>query len=208
MVEHERIVARRAELGMSQAELARRVGISQPMIVEIEKGRVQTTKFVIEIARALDLQPHEIDPRYGEHAAPLQIISLEALGDLPIRRVVERSGKLSLLPTPIDSLSRPSMLASVRDAYAVLMPDDTMTPEFEPGDVLLIHPHLPPVSGHSYVFNEASEGAILIRRLTGQSHDRWNARVWNPPGADSGEATLARHDWPDLHRIIGKFSRG
>ncbi|WP_163831659.1 helix-turn-helix transcriptional regulator, partial [Proteus mirabilis] len=65
MVEHARIVARRVELGISQAELARRVGISQPAIVEIEKGRVQSTRYVNEIARALDLQPYEIDPKFG-----------------------------------------------------------------------------------------------------------------------------------------------
>lgn len=207
MVEHERIVARRHELGMSQAELARRVGVSQPMIVEIEKGRVQSTKFVIEIARALNMQPQEVDPRFGDQSS-LQIISLEPLGELPVRRVVEREGKAEFLSAPVDSLARPSLLASVRDAYAVLMPDESMIPEFEPGDRLLVHPHLPSVPGHSYVFLDAEGEAVLIRRLVRQQADQWIVKRWNRASGEPDEFSLPRSEWPDLHRIVGKFSRG
>ncbi|MEN3213581.1 helix-turn-helix domain-containing protein [Methylorubrum populi] len=207
MVEHERIVARRAELGLSQAELARRVGVSQPMIVEIEKGRVHTTKFVIELARALELQPQDIDPRYADHP-PLQIISVEPLGELPVRRIVERGEYAEFLPSPIDSIARPTALANVRDAYAVLMHDDEMAPEFEAGDLLLVHPHLPAVAGYSYVFINAESEAVLVRRLTKQSSVHWLAKRWSPPAEEVGEIKLVRSEWPEPHRIIGKFSRG
>lgn len=207
MVEHERIVARRNELGISQAELARRVGVSQPMIVEIEKGRVHTTKFVIELARALEMQPGEIDPRFADHP-PLQVISVEPLGELPVRRIVEQAGRSVFLSVPVDFLARPASLASVRDAYAVLMPDEAMAPEFEPGDKLLVHPHLPVVPGYSYAFRGADGDAVLIRRLMRHQPDRWDVKLWSPPIDESGEIALLRSEWPEAHRIVGKFSRG
>lgn len=207
MVEHERIVARRNELGISQAELARRVGVSQPMIVEIEKGRVHTTKFVIELARALELPPGEIDPRFSEHP-PLQIISMEPLGELPVRRIVEQAGRTVFLSAPVDSLARPSALANVRDAYAVLMHDDGMAPEFEPGDKLLVHPHLPTVPGYSYIFRGTDGNAVLIRRMIRQQPAYWVTKLWSPSVGESGEDTLQRSEWPEAHRIVGKFSRG
>lgn len=48
---------RRKELGMSQAELARRVGVSSPMICMIELGRANTRQEILqEIYRVLGME--------------------------------------------------------------------------------------------------------------------------------------------------------
>lgn len=55
-------VAREAA-GLSQPELARRVGCRQTLISQLEKGTNQTTKLIYKIAEALGTQAHKLDPR-------------------------------------------------------------------------------------------------------------------------------------------------
>ena len=207
MVEHERIVARRTELGISQAELARRVGVSQPMIVEIEKGRVQRTRFVIEIARALNLEPRDVDPLWDTEGAG-QIISLEQLSDLPVLNLVTRGGRSEILPTPINYVARPGFLQHFRGAYAVLLNTEDMTPEFEPGDTLFVNPHLPPLDGYSYVFRATEgPGPAVVRRLLLRSEGVWKVKLWHQREGEDVYA-LPISEWPNCHRIVGKISRG
>ena len=49
---------RRLELGLTQAELARRIGTTQSYIAAVERGDRQTRwSTVLEIARSLELEP-------------------------------------------------------------------------------------------------------------------------------------------------------
>lgn len=59
----ENLRSAREEKGLSQAELARRVGVRQTLISQIEIGHVRTTKFIYKIAEELDTQAHKLDPR-------------------------------------------------------------------------------------------------------------------------------------------------
>ena len=53
----ERIKERRAELKISQAALAKRAGVSQGTIAQIESGRNQGSAKIIDLARALNVAP-------------------------------------------------------------------------------------------------------------------------------------------------------
>ena len=52
-----RIKAKRKEAGMSQAELGKRVGLTQSAIAMLESGRRQKTRELVEIARVLGVSP-------------------------------------------------------------------------------------------------------------------------------------------------------
>lgn len=53
----ERLARRLDEIGMSQAELARRIGIKQPSIAALISGKSQTTRHLHRIARELQTTP-------------------------------------------------------------------------------------------------------------------------------------------------------
>ncbi|GBU17251.1 MULTISPECIES: XRE family transcriptional regulator [Methylobacterium] len=208
MVEHARIVARRVELGISQAELARRVGISQPAIVEIEKGRVQSTRYVNEIARALDLQPYEIDPKFGRSAPGLPI-TVDSPTEVPLFNLLIREGQAELSAMPFSHIARPTALHQVWGAYAVMLGDETMSPEFEPGDTLHVNPHLPTLPGYSYLFREAEDSlGAMVRRLVSMDDSNWVVRAWRKMVDGEKDARIKRTGWPMAHRIVGKTSRG
>lgn len=61
----ERILALRTKRGMSQSALAKKAKVSQPVIAELESGLQQSSKKLPEIAAALGVSAHDLDPRYG-----------------------------------------------------------------------------------------------------------------------------------------------
>jgi phage repressor protein C with HTH and peptisase S24 domain len=62
MIKIERWKAARDEAGLTQGELAKRAGISQQAIGEIERGAVHSTKAIYKIAAALNVPAHFLDP--------------------------------------------------------------------------------------------------------------------------------------------------
>jgi transcriptional regulator with XRE-family HTH domain len=112
---------------------------------------------------------------------------------------------------PIDWVKRPPPLANVRNAYGLLIKDTAMEPEFWPGDIALVHPHLPPSPQSACVFKtEAPAGGerSQLRHLAGFDEAVWRVREWNPPRGMKDEYTLSRTEWPLCHRVVGKYSRG
>jgi transcriptional regulator with XRE-family HTH domain len=58
------VTARREELGFTQTEVAKRSGISQASISDIEAGATPRNSTLAKIAKALDCQPTDLDPTY------------------------------------------------------------------------------------------------------------------------------------------------
>lgn len=50
----------REEAGLSQAELAQRVNVSQQSIDALESGRVRKPKYIVELAEALNVKPQAL----------------------------------------------------------------------------------------------------------------------------------------------------
>lgn len=61
----ENIKALRVREGLSQPELAKRAGVSQQLISQLENGKNTTTKKLPQIARALNASISDIDPAFG-----------------------------------------------------------------------------------------------------------------------------------------------
>lgn len=62
-----RVIKRRKELGLTQAQLARKAGIPQSTIGQIENGRNKSTTKLLEIAAALEVSPEYL--MYGKNTA-------------------------------------------------------------------------------------------------------------------------------------------
>jgi transcriptional regulator with XRE-family HTH domain len=207
----EKIRTQREALGLSQADLAQAVGVSQATVDKIESGKTVRSRYLPRIAARLGIPLTELDPDLESHAFAhresraefAEILALRPLEpDLPVYAALDAR--------PIDRVRRPAPLASVRGAYGLLIDDDAMQPEFWPGDVALINPHLPPVPGATYVFRGADEAGghrQQLRYLTRFDKEAWHVRQWNPPEGTEAEAKLSRKDWSVAHRVIGKYSR-
>jgi transcriptional regulator with XRE-family HTH domain len=59
----------RTAADLSQAGLAKKAGVAQQLISQIESGKNTTTKYLPQIARALGAGVEEIDPQFGSLSA-------------------------------------------------------------------------------------------------------------------------------------------
>ena len=111
---------------------------------------------------------------------------------------------------------------AVRDGYGCYMIGDSMSPAYEQGDLLLIHPGKPVRPGDDCVFlrepgrdpgrepgREPGEGApdgsqhTQVRRLLRNTPEKFRVRQFNP----ARDFDLDRGQWTKVHLIVGKYAR-
>lgn len=210
----ERVKRAREARDWSQDDLARRIGISQPAIKKIEDGTTAQSKFLPQVARALDLDISDLVP--GPLIAPGNHDTLPASQimtpdkDFPIHASAEGgAGTIIVSSDAVDFMPRPTPLQHTKDAYGLFIVGTSMEPEFRQGDMALVNPHLAPVGGEVYVFYAEKEGEAraTIKHLRRATEDKWLVSQHNPPAGSSCDFTLSRREWQWAHRVIGKYSR-
>jgi transcriptional regulator with XRE-family HTH domain len=210
MVDKDELIRLRREWGLSQPELADRVGCSQQLIAALEAGTTRSTKFLPRIARELRVEPGRLDPDYATLTlGNVPPVSPAALGerDFPIFSAREHGeGQMLLSVDPVDFMQRPWPVIRVNDAYGLYVVGESMVPEYRPGDIALVNPHLPAVPDEVYIFRQGRSRAT-IKYLTRALADAWHVRQWNPPESSESDLVLSRTDWPICHRVLGKYSR-
>ena len=201
----------RERKGWSQQDLANAAKISQTTIDKIERGQTKKSKYIPEIAQALevdlaDLQRDPVEKKL-ENISSDRASWMEAYGlrpRLPVFPTFEaRAGVISLGRDPISELGRPSFLDQIAGAYCVYISGNTMAPEYEPGDIAFINPALPPIRNTTCIFLEARQALCYIRRLIDFDDDLWQVRQWDPPSSEP----LLRETWSTCHRLVGKYAR-
>jgi SOS-response transcriptional repressor LexA len=171
------------------------------------------------VAMALDVPPGQLDPEWGnvavlEDSTPGGVpgsVSLTSQRDLPLHSSAEGgAGFIIVTRDAVDWLPRLPPVADVRRAYGLYITGESMVPEFEPGDIALVNPHLPVVPDTTCIFYGAREDEVraTIKRLRRKTGDTWYLRQWNPPDGTKADFTLSRKEWPICHRVVGKYSRG
>ncbi|WP_218035979.1 MULTISPECIES: XRE family transcriptional regulator [Sphingobium] len=147
-----RIRSRLETLGMSQAELARRVGIKQPSINHLIKNGAQGSKHIHQIAQALQTTPAYLsgetdDPAEGYVALPSTDVIAGELGLVPVREIDLRYGMgATELEVPVTTTVRHFSREWIK-IYTGASPDhlyfaqgigDSMAPTILDSDLLLI----------------------------------------------------------------------
>lgn len=134
-------------------------------------------------------------------------VRAEERGDLPVYASVEGgAGAIVITNEPIDYVRRPAPLSSVRNGYACYVIGDSMSPAYEQGDLLLIHPARPVRPGDDCVFvRDQSDGSqqALVKRLLRIAAEKWRVRQFNPPR----DFDLDRGQWQKSQLIVGKYAR-
>ncbi|MDI1265008.1 MAG: helix-turn-helix domain-containing protein [bacterium] len=201
----------REKRNMSQKDLADRVGISQPAIKKIEAGDTQQSKFLARIAQILELDLSTLDSA---------ISSPQLLEDRPFNRdgrpdfkiyasAEGGAGEIIRSVDPVDFVPRPTHLLHVRDAYGLFITGTSMEPEYKGGEMAIVEPSMPLVSGEVYVFyaERHGEARATIKHLRRATADKWLVSQHNPPDGMAKDFTLPRKDWTVAHRVTGKFTR-
>ncbi len=116
------------------------------------------------------------------------------------------SGDIMIMSEPIDYVRRPEPLLSVRDGYGCYVIGDSMSPAYEQGDLLLVHPGRPVRPGDDCVFvRDQGDGTqqALVKRLLRTTPEKWRVRQFNP----AKDFDLDRSQWQKVQLIVGKYSR-
>jgi phage repressor protein C with HTH and peptisase S24 domain/DNA-binding XRE family transcriptional regulator len=197
-------------MGLSQAEVARRAGTNQQTVDRIESGKIQHSRFLVPIAAALGLRLDDVLDVPAQQVPRTGAPALVGAKDLPVHGAAEGGrGTLIVTSDPVDFEWRPAPLAGVRDAYGLIVVGTSMVPEYEPGDVALVHPHLAPTRDVTCVFYAEAPGEVraTIKRLTRVTETAWHVHQWNPPEGQKADFTLQRREWTKCHRILGRYNR-
>jgi transcriptional regulator with XRE-family HTH domain len=203
----------RAAKGLSQPELARRVGTSQQTIDKIETAKVKHSSFLPAIAMELGIPVDRVLRLDHKSNAVAAIPGSQLVGrdsDLPVYAATLKGGVQMLSSEPVEYVSRPEPLTRVRDGYGVIVIDDTMAPEFRAGDIALINPHLPPRAGDTCVFRRADEDGSMykclryLRRITERD---WLVSEWSGDNGEKRDYALKRSEWPVAHVTVGNYKR-
>lgn len=197
----------RESLGLSQAELAAKVGTFQQTIDKIESGITKHSRYLPKILAVLEIKaPTPAEPSGNEPFTNPQNY-LVGERNLPVFASAEGGdGALIMSSEPFEHVRRPQPLENVKDGYAIIVAGESMEPEFKAGDLALVHPHLPPVRGEACVFYADDHNGTVtasIKSFVRQTASHWHVEQWNP----KKKLQLTRRDWQKCHRIVGKYTR-
>jgi phage repressor protein C with HTH and peptisase S24 domain len=202
----------RERRGLSQKGLGDLVGISQPAIKKIEDGETSKTKFLPKIAQVLELDLAVLDASLNSQMVeePLPPLQVTGRPDFRIFASAEGGpGEIIRSAEPVDFVPRPTHLLHVRDAYGLLITGSSMEPEYNAGEMAIVEPSMPLVSGEVYIFyaERHGEARATIKKLRRATPENWLVTQHNPPEGKSKDFTLPRREWTIAHRVTGKFTR-
>jgi phage repressor protein C with HTH and peptisase S24 domain len=186
--------------GLSTAALARAVGVRVFTVQQIEAGKTQKSRYIVDIARVLDVEPGDLDERLKRATAPVPPAS--AVADLLVYGTTEAGdGALVLSQDPIDRIERPRSLTHARDAYAVMVTGESMWPMVRPGDVVVLNPNKYPRREDLCVFRSERHGEFksTIKEFVGRTADGWRVKRYRP---EEKEFTLKGQDWSECHVVV------
>ncbi|MCK0554493.1 helix-turn-helix domain-containing protein [Pantoea ananatis] len=194
-----RVQSKRSELGLTQAELAERVGTSQQAIEQLENGKTKRPRYLPELAKALGC---EIDwlitgTKLGTNVVPAELGSKR----IPILSYVQAGlwtesqeyrsydGGMSYLLVD-DDLSD--------NAFALIIEGDSMAPKFNAGDKIIVDPEVYPVPGDFVVALDGVKNQTVFKKFRPTGVDSH--------GNDIYELVPLNDDFPTLRSETGKLS--
>jgi len=110
--------------------------------------------------------------------------------DLPVYGVAigGTEGDFSFNGTVVDYVRRPPMLMKIGNAFGVYVIGDSMSPRYDQGDLVFVHPGRPPQPGNDLIVELHGEhgapGPCYIKRLVRRSVNQVQLAQFNPPRDD------------------------
>lgn len=99
----------------------------------------------------------------------------------------------------IDWTARHPAQAGIRQAFALYMPDDSMSPRYFAGEIIYVHPHRPAVPAQDVVL-VTQAGVFSVCRLLSADAQTLRVQTFNP----ASEAEVARSEIAAVYAIVGR----
>jgi SOS-response transcriptional repressor LexA len=200
-----RVRSRRKALGLSQSELAKRCGLSQVTISDIERERNDASREIVGLARALQCTPEWLATGEGPmegitqvHSSVIQLVP----NALPLRRPMGQSVPL-LATVPagnwrevVDAYAMggaDNYVMALEDVgahgFALRVVGNSMEPEFHEGEVVFVNPDRQPKPGDFVVARNHKLECTL---------KKYRPRGLNERGEDYYELVPLNEDYPTL----------
>lgn len=158
------IRARREEMEISQAELARRVGVAQQAIGQVERGQIKQPKFIIALVRELGLSIEQVT---GERVARTPLSTVPVVG-------IVNAGGSNVMRSGMDGglgeVSAPE--GSSSNTVAVEVRGNSMGGRLEDGDLVFYDDRREPVTSDligRLCVCETAEGDVMVKKLAAGS---------------------------------------
>lgn len=156
------------ETGLTQKELGALLGVSSQQVSNIVLGKRGVTDMIVELLKyKLDVNDVWLRTGEGSMFQPQAETSL-----VPLYTAIP-AGLPETWPTARTQHSGmqffPSFNVRSRDAFALVMPDDSMAPTINRGDILIIDPHRDFRQGIAAVRHRETTSIRNVRRLDDRS---------------------------------------
>lgn len=221
----QRVARAREHVGWSQTKLAREIGITQPAISELEAGEARSSKHSYKISQKTGVDTHWLETGEGDmlsgrdgmagttsaRAADAKDltnskINIQAMPrDVPILGGAScgDDGLFELNGQVLDYARRPPRLDNVRDAYAVYVEGESMSPWREHGDLVYVQPHQPINIGDYVVVQlvpdkDGETSKAYIKRLVRRTAKDLILQQFKP----AGQISLPMKRVKSTHRIL------
>lgn len=183
--------------GGKQEALANKLGVQQPTVSRWIKGSEPTGRTrdkLLELARSKGLLdqsslPLILTTEGMSSATPPRTLSdfSEFARDLPVHEgaLCGEDGAFEFENQAADQAPRPPRLANVKEAYALLIRGDSMSPWKEQGDMVYVHPRLP-VRASDYVViqlkpkHQGDPNPAYVKRLLGENTKEIRVQQFHP----------------------------
>lgn len=212
-----RIRDRRTHKGLSQQKLGEAIGAAQQTVQQWEKDKADPPRHqIIALSALFGVTPgwleygefaEQTDPYFsGSPSTPHKKDKFPLSDQRPVyAALLQADGKL-LLDTlaEIDRMSPPSNLLNVSEAFSFYMPDDSMSPRINAGELVWVNPNRRAAVGQTCVAVEttapgesAFAGGILKKINNGVMQiEDYKGKTHNLPG-----------EWTPLLVMIVEFAR-
>ena len=197
-----------AQNEISISELGRRIGMQPHTLrryTRIREDGSQEAQPSIElatkIAEALDVSVDQvIGVNLGSAADKRNVTTMPLYGAVQGGSV---GFDITDVTEPIDAIDTPSWLSSAPDCYAVFVTGTSMTPRFNPREVVYVHPHRPYREGDCVVVQLAANGRThaIVKQFVEITDTDVVLRQHNPD-------RILRHKLDEvsaIHTIVGSY---
>lgn len=141
-----------------------------------------------------------------DHSKPNQNYIKKIDSDVPIFSTIKKIHHyFTLTSTPVEYIPRPYLVNLEKDAFGIIIGDQTMSPLFRIGDIIIIHPRKTVKEQDICLFTGCENGITIhtIGELIHENTSSWIVKQYEPDCTFSLPKTI----WKKYNTIIIKIFR-
>lgn len=206
-----RVRIRRKEMGLSQKELARLSGLSQTTISDIERGRNDASREIVELAAALQCRSHWLKtgdgPRLDSSPSIQMNVTPTLLGGGKIvpRIALVQAGNWRAIVDDFTPGCGDDWVMCSNDSgphtFGLVVTGNSMEPDFKEGDTIIVDPDIRPTPG-CYVVARNHRFEATFKQYKARGVDESGQERFELKPLNDDYATISSDEGPI--EIIGK----